>query len=309
MSLMEITLRNNLPGANGLSVANYFSDFAMYYGQSFITSKSALRDSGFVIENERLTKPRGVEKCLSLSWILANSIYELELQVFEKVVSDSKVVSVSVVPRLEASLRSISLDWLDKHAPNSVLYISFGSVRVSRPASSSFKWLPRGSSLNDSSASSGIDRGLESGEYFLTNIVASISACHADDPGSIPGNGGKKNVSFRDVWVMLTRSKCLDLVQSCKTLPCARQIHATAIHIFGKELDLFLGNKLIEMYGKCGSAAEARAIFDGMSNRDSFSWEIMLAAYSRNRQLDAATEIFETMPHKTLVAWNIMLGI
>ncbi|XP_024542186.1 UDP-glycosyltransferase 85A7 [Selaginella moellendorffii] len=75
------------------------------------------------------------------SCILANSIYELEPQVFDAMqqVVPGKFVSVGPLfplkgggaSEMEASLRPESresLEWLDNQAPNSVLYVSFGSV-------------------------------------------------------------------------------------------------------------------------------------------------------------------------------------
>ncbi|EFJ28870.1 hypothetical protein SELMODRAFT_410681 [Selaginella moellendorffii] len=91
----------------------------------------------------------GGEKYLSLSLrrveidscILANSIYELEPQVFDAMQQFVTGKFVSVGPlfplkgggasEMEASLRPESrgsLEWLDNQAPNSVLYVSFGSV-------------------------------------------------------------------------------------------------------------------------------------------------------------------------------------
>eukprot|EP00249_Psilotum_nudum_P036971 c9151_g1_i1 orf=131-697(+) len=52
-------------------------------------------------------------------------------------------------------------------------------------------------------------------------------------------------------------------------------------HIIGGGLDgdRFLGNLLVQMYGKCGCLGEARGVFDKMGGRNTFSWNIMIQAY------------------------------
>ena len=60
-----------------------------------------------------------------------------------------------------------------------------------------------------------------------------------------------------------------------------RQIHK---YVERKKLrpNLLLENALIDMYAKCGSLAEARAVFDGMQFRDIVSWTSMISAYGRS---------------------------
>ncbi|PNX65501.1 hypothetical protein L195_g062631, partial [Trifolium pratense] len=43
------------------------------------------------------------------------------------------------------------------------------------------------------------------------------------------------------------------------------------------DLNLFVGNGLIAMYGKCGCLVEARRVFDEMLCRDVVSWNSMVA--------------------------------
>ena len=44
-------------------------------------------------------------------------------------------------------------------------------------------------------------------QSILGSIVVSISACHAEDPGSIPGRGGHSFFSFfaQAFWILLGR--------------------------------------------------------------------------------------------------------
>ncbi|KAH7351580.1 hypothetical protein KP509_19G004000 [Ceratopteris richardii] len=65
----------------------------------------------------------------------------------------------------------------------------------------------------------------------------------------------------------------------------------------GLERDRFLGNLLLQMYGNCGSIRDARAVFDGMRDRNVFSWSLIIGAYARNRKGNEALKLFRSMLH------------
>ncbi|XP_024534928.1 pentatricopeptide repeat-containing protein At5g27110 [Selaginella moellendorffii] len=86
----------------------------------------------------------------------------------------------------------------------------------------------------------------------------------------------------------------LDACVSLKALSDGRDVHASVTrHGFGS--DLVLGNALINMYSKCSSPADARNVFDGMTVRDSVSWNTMIATYARNGFGEEAVEVFHEM--------------
>jgi pentatricopeptide repeat protein len=71
------------------------------------------------------------------------------------------------------------------------------------------------------------------------------------------------------------------LLKGCtemKNLRGGRRVH-THMRKTGFQLDIFLGNSLVNMYAKCGSLEDARQIFDKMAERDVVSWSIIIAAY------------------------------
>ena len=78
-----------------------------------------------------------------------------------------------------------------------------------------------------------------------------------------------------------------------------RQIHK---YVERKKLrpSLLLENALIDMYAKCGSSAEARAVFDGMQFRDVVSWTSMISAYGRSGKGCDAVALFSKMQHSGL---------
>eukprot|EP00253_Pinus_taeda_P001294 PITA_01294 len=61
------------------------------------------------------------------------------------------------------------------------------------------------------------------------------------------------------------------------------------------ELDVFVGNSLIDMYAKCGNIEVARQLFDGMSKRNVVSWSAMIAGYAQHGQAKQALALFNEM--------------
>lgn len=70
----------------------------------------------------------------------------------------------------------------------------------------------------------------------------------------------------------------LSFPEKQKVLNIGRALHADARKA-GFESDLFVGNTLISMYGRCGSMVDAQDVFDRLSNRDLVSWNAMLSAF------------------------------
>lgn len=72
------------------------------------------------------------------------------------------------------------------------------------------------------------------------------------------------------------------------------QIHG-AILKFGMDSNLFVGNGLVAMYGKCKCLKEARQMFDEMPCRDVVSWNSMVAGYAQNERFNEALELCREM--------------
>lgn len=72
------------------------------------------------------------------------------------------------------------------------------------------------------------------------------------------------------------------------------QIHGAVVN-FGLDLNLFIGNGLVAMYGKCGCLVEARRVLDEMPSRDVVSWNSMVAGYAQYAQFDEALEVCKEM--------------
>lgn len=55
-------------------------------------------------------------------------------------------------------------------------------------------------------------------------------------------------------------------------------VHSLIVKV-GLDLDRYIGNTLLRMYGACGSIELARRVFDELCVRDVVSWSSMIAAY------------------------------
>ncbi|XP_008785200.1 pentatricopeptide repeat-containing protein At3g09040, mitochondrial [Phoenix dactylifera] len=77
-------------------------------------------------------------------------------------------------------------------------------------------------------------------------------------------------------------------------LNCGRQIHCEVIKS-GFESDSFCEGSLIDMYSKCNHVADARRVFDGITNPDTISWTNMIAGYVRTGMFDEALRLFSRM--------------
>ncbi|GLJ10990.1 hypothetical protein SUGI_0139680 [Cryptomeria japonica] len=93
--------------------------------------------------------------------------------------------------------------------------------------------------------------------------------------------------------VLSVLKACAGMEDLCQGM----KVHCRIIRS-GHELDLFVGNVLVAMYGKCRSLEYARQVFDKMPLRDNVSWNTMIASYSQNGFCDRALEVFELMEVK-----------
>ncbi|XP_031258316.1 pentatricopeptide repeat-containing protein At4g31070, mitochondrial-like [Pistacia vera] len=72
------------------------------------------------------------------------------------------------------------------------------------------------------------------------------------------------------------------------------EIHGFAVKN-GLDMDVFVSNALIQMYGECGSVESSRLVFDKMADRDIFSWSTMIRSCHKGRLFDEALELIRKM--------------
>ncbi|KAJ7551416.1 hypothetical protein O6H91_06G014500 [Diphasiastrum complanatum] len=73
-----------------------------------------------------------------------------------------------------------------------------------------------------------------------------------------------------------------------------KSLHKEVIQI-GVEVDMLIGNALIDMYMKCGCLQDAANVFDSLPKRDLVSWNAMIVGYSRQSLILEVLCYFSTM--------------
>lgn len=111
--------------------------------------------------------------------------------------------------------------------------------------------------------------GLAPTQFTLTNVLSSCAAAEA-------GRAGRKVHSFV---VKLGLSSCVPVA-----------------------------NSVLNMYGKCGDAETARAVFERMPMRSVSSWNAMVSLNAHLGRMDLALSTFESMPDRTIISWNAVIA-
>ena len=91
-----------------------------------------------------------------------------------------------------------------------------------------------------------------------------------------------------------TYSSLLATCAKHKALKEGKELHARIVKTGGKP-DVTIGTALISMYANCGSLADARKVFDEMSERNVVSWNAIIASCIRFGSAKESFEIFLQM--------------
>ncbi|KAL2318153.1 hypothetical protein Fmac_032029 [Flemingia macrophylla] len=92
-----------------------------------------------------------------------------------------------------------------------------------------------------------------------------------------------------------------------------RQMHGMALK-HGFVENVYVGNALIDMYGKCGSLDEAKKVLEGMPHKDCVSWNSMITACVANGFMYEALDLLQSMCAgecglpPNLVSWSVVIG-
>eukprot|EP00249_Psilotum_nudum_P030929 c44201_g1_i1 orf=41-691(+) len=81
---------------------------------------------------------------------------------------------------------------------------------------------------------------------------------------------------------------------NAKALLEGRRLHAQIIQT-GHATDSFLGNLLVQMYGKCGALEDALAVFAKLCRRNVFSWTILIGAFGEQGRGKEVFMLFKQM--------------
>ncbi|KAF8412514.1 hypothetical protein HHK36_000482 [Tetracentron sinense] len=88
---------------------------------------------------------------------------------------------------------------------------------------------------------------------------------------------------------------CTDVCADLASLKQGSQIHACILKS-GFQLDLIIGNALVDMYAKCGCIDSAKLVFDSMPFKDTLIWTTMISAFGKHSRFKEVLTMFEQMP-------------
>ncbi|XAR54945.1 hypothetical protein NMG60_11030292 [Bertholletia excelsa] len=90
-------------------------------------------------------------------------------------------------------------------------------------------------------------------------------------------------------------------------LALGKSIHSKVVKA-GAECSIVVSNCLIDMYGKCDSVEEAIQVFNEIIDKDQISWNSVIAASARNRELKQAMGFVNQMPSPDTISYNELIS-
>lgn len=73
------------------------------------------------------------------------------------------------------------------------------------------------------------------------------------------------------------------------------------------EIDVYLGNTLIDLYGRYNLIESAKEVFNKMRERNIVSWNTMMMGYAKVGDLISARKLFDEMPNRDVISWTSMI--
>ncbi|KAK8290319.1 hypothetical protein V6Z11_D07G250500 [Gossypium hirsutum] len=101
----------------------------------------------------------------------------------------------------------------------------------------------------------------------------------------------------------LTFSSVLSTCASVASLEKGKDIHGKILKL-GFHYDVYLGTALTDMYAKSGDIESSKQVFDRMSERNEFSWTVMIQGLAESGFADDSLFLFEEMKRSSSVAPN-----
>lgn len=93
-----------------------------------------------------------------------------------------------------------------------------------------------------------------------------------------------------------------------RALDLGKKVHAHVENNEGFRPGVVIYNRLLYLYCKCGCIGDAHKVFDGMTERDVCSWNIMVSGYAKAGDVDGARVVFDEMPVRDCFSWNAMIS-
>ncbi|KAM7254747.1 hypothetical protein ACFE04_019988 [Oxalis oulophora] len=173
-------------------------------------------------------------------------------------------------------------------------------------------------------------QNLDMGNYLLSLYVKSLNLVYAHNlfdqiperdvrSWSILLSGYARKQSFPNVFHVFrnmqiqrlppnhfTLSTIFKCCSTLRDLRLGKEVHGWIVRN-GIDLDNALENSLLDFYAKCMRLEHAKRVFESMEQKCCLSWNIMLAAYLRNRDVANSLSLFKSLSRKDVATWNTLI--
>ncbi|CAN1122810.1 Pentatricopeptide repeat-containing protein At4g39952, mitochondrial [Linum perenne] len=106
-----------------------------------------------------------------------------------------------------------------------------------------------------------------------------------------------KNVKPNTATLATVLSACSQVAN----LEKGEKVHHLIKNDEATDLNVSLSTALVDMYAKCGQLDKSREVFNLMKDRDTISWNVMIAGYAMHGDAESAIEIFKQMEQLNVV--------
>ncbi|KAL6528090.1 Pentatricopeptide repeat-containing protein [Orobanche hederae] len=100
------------------------------------------------------------------------------------------------------------------------------------------------------------------------------------------------------------------LLETCTKPRSSSDVRATHACVLKSQFsdEVFINNRLIDVYGKCGCLKYARNLFSKMPTRNAFSYNSIIGALTASGSIGEAERVFFAMPEPDQCSWNLMIS-
>ncbi|KAL1547508.1 Pentatricopeptide repeat-containing protein [Salvia divinorum] len=100
------------------------------------------------------------------------------------------------------------------------------------------------------------------------------------------------------------------LLETCTKSKSSRHVRATHACVLKSRFsdEVFINNRLIDVYGKCGCLKYAHELFGNMPTRNAFSYNSIIGALMASGSIVEAERVFIAMPESDQCSWNLMIS-
>lgn len=103
-------------------------------------------------------------------------------------------------------------------------------------------------------------------------------------------------------------ARLLNFVSSHRYVQQGKQLHLLFLKRGVLSSTVSIANRLLQMYVRCGQMADAKMLFDEMSERRCFTWNTLLEGYVKMGRYKELLEQFYLTPHKNCFSWNVVIS-